>query len=99
MFGIEQALRRIEGKVDRILAAQDDIDQVTTAIEGEVTELGTEDAAIATAQAELIAQIAALGTTVDTTKLVAAAADLLTAQGVDATTVAALTAAAAPPAS
>ena len=79
--------------------SQSDIDSATAEIEAEVADLGTQDAAILAAQNAFTAEIAALnGQGVNTTALVAATAKLLAAQGADDAAVAALTAAATPPA-
>ena len=74
-------------------ANQADVDAATTAIEGEVADLGAKDTAIQAVVAEILA-LQRQG--VDTTALVAATADLLTAQGADDAQVAALTAAVTP---
>jgi len=94
---INQRLRRIDRKLDKIMSNQSteqgDIDSATSTIEGEVSDLGTKDTAIQ----GVVTQILALEQAgADTTKLRQAVADLLTAQGADDSTVAALTAAANP---
>lgn len=76
-------------------ANQADVDAATTAIEGEVADLGAKDTAIQAVVTEILA-LQEQG--VDTTALVTATADLLTAQGADDAQVAALTAAVTPPA-
>jgi hypothetical protein len=94
---ILRALSEIDRKLELIIMSQQDIDTVTGQIEAEVTDLGTQDAAILAAQNAFAAEITTLqGQGVDTSKLVAAAQQLLTAQGADDATVAALTAAANP---
>ena len=96
---LQQQLIRIETKVDLIMAAQDDIAVADTAIEAEVADLAAQDKAIQAAQAQLLATIQALQTQgVDTSQLVADTAALLQAQGANDSVVAALTAAANPPA-
>ena len=94
---IKRILRTVIKKENKIMASQDDINAATTAVEGEVADLSAKDDAIEAAQAALLAEIQTLqGNGVDTTALVAATADLLTAQGADDATVAALTAASQP---
>jgi hypothetical protein len=96
---ILRALEEINEKLGEILMSQSDIDNVTAEIEAEVTDLGTKDAAILAAQNAFTAEIATLqGQGVNTTALVAAAAQLVAAHGANDSTVAALTAASAPPA-
>ena len=81
------------------MTAQDDINAADAQIEADVADLGTQDAAIEAAQQQLLATIQGLQSQgVDTTKLVADTAALLQAQGANDATVAALTAASAPPA-
>jgi hypothetical protein len=66
-------LRRIERKVDQIMAAQDDVNAAVAAIQAVAADLV---AAVANIQAE----IAALGTPVDTSALNAAVEGLQSAQ-------------------
>jgi hypothetical protein len=58
----EHELQRIEGKVDQIMAAQDDINTAVTALTAFLTDLSTDVAAIKTA-------LANAGVTVDTSAL------------------------------
>ena len=94
---LQQQLNELNSKMDAIMTAQDDINAADAAIESEVADLGTQDAAILAAQQSFAATIAGLqGQGVNTAQLVADTAALLKAQGADDATVAALTAAAAP---
>lgn len=89
-----QELAAVNQRLERIEMSQSDIDAVTSQIEGEVTDLGTQDAAILAAQNAFAAEIATLeGAGVNTANLVAAAAQLATAFGANDTDVANLTAA------
>jgi hypothetical protein len=90
-------LLELNRKADKIIMTQSDIDAATSAIEGEVADLQAKDAQILAAQQQLLATIAAGGTSDNTQALVQATADLLTAQGADDATVAALVAAAGLP--
>jgi chromosome segregation ATPase len=94
------ALARIETQQEKILSEQSSVDAATAQINAEVADLGVQDAAILAAQQAFgaaLTQLQSANPTVDTTALVTATANLLTAQGVDDATVAALTAAATPP--
>lgn len=96
---ILRSLQELHAKVDILMTQQDDINAADTAIESEVADLATNDAAIEAAQAQLLATITGLqGQGVNTAQLVADTAALLQAHGASDATVAALTAAAAPPA-
>ena len=71
----------INEKLENILMSQSDIDAATAQIEAEVADIATQDAAILAAQNAFTAEIATLkGQGVNTTALVAATAQLLTAQ-------------------
>jgi hypothetical protein len=92
---IAQQLAVLTSQIGRIMTAQDDINAADAAIEGELADSATRDAAILAAQEKLLATIAGLQSAgVSTTQLVADTAALLQAQGADDATVAALTAAA-----
>lgn len=94
-WGVLELLR----KVDIVSQEQQDVDAATAQDTAAVADLGTQDAAIEAAQAELLAQIQSLqGQGVNTASLAAASASLATALGANDSTVAALTAAAQPPA-
>lgn len=90
---IKRTLRIASKKEDKIMSDQDNIDAATIAVEGEVADLGTKDTQIQAVVTEILALQQA---GVDTTALVAATTDLLTAQGADDAQIAALTAAANP---
>jgi hypothetical protein len=97
LTGITERLDRIETTLKEIKMSQSDIDSATSAIQAEVADLGTQDAAILAAQQAFAAEIAGLqGAGADTSGLVAATAALLQAQGANDSTVAALTAASEP---
>jgi hypothetical protein len=88
-------LNIINEKADLIMTAQDDINAADQAIQAEVADLGTQDAAILAAQEKFQATIAGLqGAGVNTSQLVADVALLVQAHGASDATVAALTAAA-----
>ena len=94
---IRAQLDRMEVTEGKILMSQSDIDAATSQIQSEVTDLGTQDAAILAAQNAFTTALQAVqGQGVNTTALVAATAQLLQAQGADDSTVAALTAASQP---
>jgi septal ring factor EnvC (AmiA/AmiB activator) len=103
LTAIKQELAVMNGRLDvtnqkleKIAMSQSDIDTVTNQIEGEVTDLNTQDAAILAAQDAFAAEIATLqGQGFNTANLVAAAAQLATAFGANDTDVANLTAASA----
>jgi hypothetical protein len=98
----DQVLARlddIDEKLELIMTSQQDIDSAVAGENAAIADLATQDAAIQAAQAALLAEIQALrGQGVNTAGLVAASASLATALGAADSAVAALTAAAAPPA-
>lgn len=74
MFGEERQLERIEQKVDKLMAAQDDINAAVTALNSFLSDLSTQVQAIAAALA------AGGGTPVSTTALNTVIAQLPAAQ-------------------
>jgi uncharacterized protein YqgV (UPF0045/DUF77 family) len=73
LFEHEQQLNRIEGKVDQIMAAQDDVNAAVTALQAFLTDISNDVAAIK-------AELASVGVTVDTTALNTVIAQLPAAQ-------------------
>jgi hypothetical protein len=92
---LQATVDALQLKADAIMTEQADINAADAAIEGDLADSATRDAAILAAQQKLLATIAGLqGSGVNTAQLVADTAALLQAQGADDATVAALTAAA-----
>jgi hypothetical protein len=97
---IIRLLREQSAVLEKIMTSQQEIDTVTGEIQAETADAATRDAAILAAQQAFSAELATVaGQGVNITPLVTAAQAMLTAQGVDDATVAALAAAAAAPAS
>ena len=93
---IKQTARETTGRLDKIMAAQDDINAAVTAVTGLLTDIQGQVATLATDLQQIQALLAS-GQTVDTSALDAAVANVAGIQSALDSGVSAVTAVASPP--